>query len=542
MAVELKGRTIYEFQGDEEQGELSFPVGADVIVRRQDIGDGWWEGEVNGRCGLFPATYVELSEHQGGGGGGGEQDYGSDDDWDDGDDWDEHEGEAAPSYETATAASSNPFAAPPKQQQQMQQPQQHYSPHGSSADQFGKAETMKRSVNRFSAFVKAGAEGFMIGAVKDVTISPSSTIHVVQTADGLAWAPNPEPYNQLMVKKAGTRSKFKGMKSYEAFEIEGAGAHGTVERRFKHFTWLYERLRDKYSCMCVIPLPDKSYNGKYGENFLDKRQQKLEQWLNRICRHPVLARDTLSLQHFLTCPTSDPKTWKLGKRKAEKDDFVAATFFRLVSQDVACPRDSDKDIDSFNAFLKEMDKSVKKNMDIASAHADRMSSGFKREFKKIASGISSLGQTFSQNGGQVNGDSVKLSMALANCGNIIEQIADMWAEQPKHQFLPWHDGLREYATMVNQFNDAITSSKSATQKVIELDDNETTPPAEKEAVRARRDIIHTLTLCEMAHFHQQRRTDFKDMMVAYLNACIKFHRDIADKYELAKVEFDRLHC
>ena len=52
-----------------------------------------------------------------------------------------------------------------------------------------------------------------------------------------------------------------------------------------------------------------------------------------------------------------------------------------------------------------------------------MNTGFKREFKKIASGISSLGQTFSQNGGQVNGESVRLSMALANAGNIIEQIA-----------------------------------------------------------------------------------------------------------------------
>ena len=33
--------------------------------------------------------------------------------------------------------------------------------------------------SRFSAFVKAGAEGFMIGAVKDVTIDPNSLIHVV---------------------------------------------------------------------------------------------------------------------------------------------------------------------------------------------------------------------------------------------------------------------------------------------------------------------------------------------------------------------------
>ena len=82
---------------------------------------------------------------------------------------------------------------------------------------------------------------------------------------------------------------------------------GSVERRHKHFVWLYERLRDKYSCMCVPPLPDKSYMPKYGENFLDKRQQKLSDWLNRVARHPVLSRDRMSLHHFLTCPTSDTK-------------------------------------------------------------------------------------------------------------------------------------------------------------------------------------------------------------------------------------------
>lgn len=34
------------------------------------------------------------------------------------------------------------------------------------------------------------------------------------------------------------------------------------------------------------------------------------------------------------------QAWKLGKRKAEKDDFVGAAFFKLISPDVPCPRSS----------------------------------------------------------------------------------------------------------------------------------------------------------------------------------------------------------
>ena len=100
----------------------------------------------------------------------------------------------------------------------------------------------------------------------------------------------------------------------------------------------------------------------------------------RVCRHPVLSRDQLALRHFLTNPTSDLKasprahdlgggwgvcgcvwaaigrvglnvlslsltdntvqSWKSGKRRAENDELLGGQFFRLVCQDVACPKSS----------------------------------------------------------------------------------------------------------------------------------------------------------------------------------------------------------
>lgn len=80
-----------------------------------------------------------------------------------------------------------------------------------------------------------------------------------------------------------------------------------MERRYKHFVWLYERLKSKYSCICVPPLPDKSHASKYGESFVEKRREKLQTWINRIARHPVLSQDSLSLHHFLSCSPSDMK-------------------------------------------------------------------------------------------------------------------------------------------------------------------------------------------------------------------------------------------
>ena len=40
--------------------------------------------------------------------------------------------------------------------------------------------------------------------------------------------------------------------------------------------------------------------GRFGEEFIEKRREKLEIWINRISQHPVLSESAV-FQHFLTC-------------------------------------------------------------------------------------------------------------------------------------------------------------------------------------------------------------------------------------------------
>ena len=49
----------------------------------------------------------------------------------------------------------------------------------------------------------------------------------------------------------------------------------------------------RYSCICVPPLPDKTFNPKFGETADVKRREKLQRWLRRIMRHPVLRQVSL---------------------------------------------------------------------------------------------------------------------------------------------------------------------------------------------------------------------------------------------------------
>ena len=48
-------------------------------------------------------------------------------------------------------------------------------------------------------------------------------------------------------------------------------------------------------CIYSLFLP-----GRYGEQFVEKRREKLERWSNRIARHPVLSRSEV-VSHFFLC-------------------------------------------------------------------------------------------------------------------------------------------------------------------------------------------------------------------------------------------------
>ncbi len=44
--------------------------------------------------------------------------------------------------------------------------------------------------------------------------------------------------------------------------------------------------------------------GKYAEEFVEKRRERLERWLNRLTRHPLVSKSEV-FQHFLCCADNE---------------------------------------------------------------------------------------------------------------------------------------------------------------------------------------------------------------------------------------------
>jgi len=52
-------KALYEFEA-EADGELSFKEG-DTIRLKKKLDENWFEGEIGGKVGMFPTTYVEVT-------------------------------------------------------------------------------------------------------------------------------------------------------------------------------------------------------------------------------------------------------------------------------------------------------------------------------------------------------------------------------------------------------------------------------------------------------------------------------------------------
>lgn len=474
----LRARALYDFTS-ENPGEISVTENELLTLRSDEVVDGWLEGtNSGGDTGLFPASYVEIITadasvtHGNGTSANVRSEYyyqsnvspqrrdasnestpthsagqlrrsfqtsqGSDDDWDD--DWDD----------SGTAEERG--ATPEKSGNA----QAGYSTTSSSASRQAKSTaTVGKNLNRFSTFVKSGGEAFVLGEASAL-VRDGDQIFVVMGQYGPEWQENPYPF-MCNIDDPTKQTKFKGMKSYMSYGLTPSHTHNQVNRRYKHFDWLYARLVEKFPVISVPHLPEKQATGRFEEDFISKRRKGLIWWMNHMTSHPVLSKCDV-FQHFLTCSSNDEKAWKLGKRKAEKDDLVGANFFLTISPP-ALPLDLqevESKVDGFKAFTRKMDDNLIQVNVTINEFARKQITGFRKEYQRVGQAFRLLNQAFEFDQ-QVF--SAPLNKAIAHTGEVYETIGDYFAQQPRQDLDPISDLLAIYQGHLANFPDIIHVQK-----------------------------------------------------------------------------------
>uniref|UniRef100_K7FGE6 Sorting nexin 18 n=1 Tax=Pelodiscus sinensis TaxID=13735 RepID=K7FGE6_PELSI len=334
-----------------------------------------------------------------------------------------------------------------------QQPGPHHPGGGAKS-----SATVSRNLNRFSTFVKSGGEAFVLGEASGF-VKDGDKLCVVLGPRGPEWQENPYPF-QCSIEDPTKQTKFKGMKSYIAYKLVPSHTGQQVHRRYKHFDWLYGRLAEKFPVISVPHLPEKQATGRFEEDFISKRRKGLAWWMDHMCSHPVLAQCD-AFRHFLTCPSTDEKAWKQGKRKAEKDEMVGANFFLTISipsgPGAALDlQEVESQVDGFKSFTKKMDESTMQLTHTANEFARKQVTGFKKEYQKVGHSFKGLSQAFELD---QQAFSANLNQALAFTGEAYDAIGEFFAEQPRQDLDPVMDLLALYQGHLANFPDIIHVQK-----------------------------------------------------------------------------------
>ncbi|XP_012676648.1 sorting nexin-18b [Clupea harengus] len=556
----LRAKALYDFNA-ENPGEISVRENELLTLYSEEVVEGWLEGtNARGETGLFPASYVEiLSSHldanisQNNNGTSGDGYYGDHS-------TSSHESHPVevPKTSTPTHSASYPAQAPQRHSYQTSQGsdddwdddwddsstvadepsvsrnkdgQSGYSLNTSPRSQQQKGSaTVGRNLNRFSTFVKSGGEAFLLGEASGF-VKDGDKIFVVMGDCGPEWQENPYPFS-CSIDDPTKQSKFKGMKTYMSYKLTPSHTQSQVQRRYKHFDWLYARLVEKFPVISVPHLPEKQAAGRFEVDFISKRRKGLIWWMNHMTSHPVLSRCDV-FQHFLTCCSTDEKAWKQGKRKAEKDDMVGANFFLTISPPAAPLdlQDVESKVEVFKTFTKKMDENLIQVNVTINEFARKQITGFKKEYQRVGQSFRLLSQAFELDQQPY---SVPLNQAIAFTGEAYEVIGDYFADQPRQDIDPIADLLAIYQGHLTNFPDIIHVQKGALTKVKECQHG-----AADGGVGERCNIISCATLAEIQHFHRTRVRDFKGQMQHYLLQQISFFQRITGKLEEALHMYDQ---
>ncbi|XP_043818827.1 sorting nexin-9 isoform X1 [Dromiciops gliroides] len=393
--------------------------------------------------------------------------------------------------------------------------------------------SMKIPLNKFPGFAKPGMEQYLLS--KQLA-KPKEKISIIVGDYGPMWV-YPTSTFDCVVADPRKGSKMYGLKSYIEYQLTATNTNRSVNHRYKHFDWLYERLLVKFGSAIPIPsLPDKQVTGRFEEEFIKMRMERLQAWMTRMCRHPVISESEV-FQQFLNF--RDEKEWKTGKRKAEKDELVGVMIFSTME-----PEAPDLDLieieqkcEAVGKFTKAMDDGVKELLTVGQEHWKRCTGPLPKEYQKIGKALQCLATVFSSSGYQGETD---LNDAITEAGKTYEEIANLVAEQPKKDLHFLMECNHEYKGFLGCFPDIIGAHKGAIEKVKESDKLVATSkitPQDKQNMVKRVGVMSYALQAEMNHFHSNRIYDYNSVIRLYLEQQVQFYETIAEKLRQALSRF-----
>lgn len=547
-------KALYDFSGEPNTSELTIAAGDELSITRTDVGEGWWEGTNSaGKTGLFPAAYVEVLpmgppkvavpppppryDHTA-------EEYAEagDEDWED--DWDgEDDGETyseigpggvVGAHAQTSRGGGNSSSYQPQERQYQQQYGLPATP--ASEDTMSLASTNAPVKSRSKMFQKT--DNYFMG-ISQVAVPESERVLIVPgESTGFVWKTDRQPYS-VVVDSPKKDTKFRGLKSFIAYKLTPSFNNVEVFRRYKQFDWLHERLVEKFSMIPIPPLPDKQISGRYEQQFIEHRRVQLQEFIDWMCRHPVLSHCDVWM-HFLVC--QDEKKWKSGKRAAEKDPLVGSMYCaaifppekQLLSSQVDGP------MELCHTFIHSMGGAVKTLSAVSAEQTKSYQLQWRRDFQRIGEGFSELAKALEVDERRMTSSS-SLANSVGQTAGVYIGIGQLFEDQPKNDWIPLSDRLHIYKGVLSSFPYIVGEHKNAVQHRRDCEKQtaeQKMSNAQLQEVIRRTDVMSYAVMAEMAHFRDERDTHLKATLREFISNQITFYQNIISRLQVAQHFFD----
>ncbi|TGZ72883.1 hypothetical protein CRM22_001819 [Opisthorchis felineus] len=542
----MKVRVIFDFAA-QSAGELSIISGEQLTITDQTVGDGWWSAiNSSGQRGLVPCAFVEpidppepnvppppppanLQQTE----------------WDE--EWDSDDSNSTvpttyrsgkPNDAVRRCSELNQAGSPVKSQFIST------GIAGSPAGESVRFTPVRKAFTR--SFIKSGAEEFLL-QLETPSVHTEAVIEFRDEA--FCWRPSGQPI-QCKILSFHKDSKMKGMKSFIAYQLTSPFVSSHVNRRYKHFDWLHARLVSKFPCICIPSLPDKAITGRYEDDFLEERRKQLQQWLDRMCRHPVVSQCSV-FKHFLSCTdakhgeeencgkealTGKEHRWKQGKREAETDHLQGARFFFAINtEEPVTPADYSLEIiDSAEKLAADLERGVRVFAEALVEFHRRMTTCTSKDFLAVSSAFLGVCRAINCDIYDKNRN-MPLFAAFSNTGDAFRSLSVYHAVQsePTTQLL---ECVREHARTLATLPAVVGLGKAACVAVEEarrLLTEGKLSQHDAESIQSGAAVIVRSVQAECVWIMQQLRQDFLERVKDYLLDRAAFCRQYADQLQSA---------
>uniref|UniRef100_A0A023FKC5 Putative sorting nexin-9 pediculus us corporis sorting nexin-9 n=1 Tax=Amblyomma cajennense TaxID=34607 RepID=A0A023FKC5_AMBCJ len=238
--------------------------------------------------------------------------------------------------------------------------------------------------------------------------------------------------------------------------------------------------------------------------------------------------------HFLTC--RDEKKWKMGKRKAEKDELMGTNLFAAfqVPQVNLDPLIVEGKADSFSKLTQKMDDGVNHLYKTSQDQIKKCSKHYKYECEKIASSLKELANAFDL---EKSLPSAQLTEALRHTEETYKLIGSMYESKLQHHWESLGDLLFMYKGVLAVWPDILSFHKTFLSKNKEyqkMRDDVKLSQEDLEGIQQRMDVVSYAMLAEVSHFQQQKVHDFNGAMHDFLGGQISFYEEIVKNLKEAQ--------